>query len=85
MFTNPYDIVILPVIVGIVQVLKNLGLSSQWAPIASVILGLIGGFFYVAPGDVLQSILSGLALGLAAVGLWSGPKTTAKALRPSGK
>ncbi len=80
-FTNPYDIAILPAIVGIVELLKRLGMSSKWAPLASVALGLISGYFYVAPGNLTQAILSGIGLGLAAVGLWSGPKNTAEGLR----
>lgn len=83
-FTNPYDIAILPAIVGVVEILKRLGLPSKWAPLASLVLGLMSGYFYVAPGNLTQAVLSGIGLGLAAVGLWSGPKNTVEGLRMLG-
>lgn len=80
-YVNPYDAALLPAILGIVEVAKRMGLSSKWAPVASVALGLVAGYFYIAPGQPLQAALSGISMGLAAVGLWSGPKNTVEGLR----
>lgn len=78
---DPGNSVLIPVVLGLVEVFKRLGLPSQWAPLASVVLGLIAGFFYLAPGDPATAVLSGLVVGLAAMGLWSGPKSVARGIR----
>lgn len=76
-----YNLPIIPLIVGVVELLKQLGLPKKWAALASAILGILVGIFYIAPGDLLKGILEGLALGLAATGLYSGTKNTIGAFR----
>lgn len=76
-----YGIALIPVVLGLVELLKRLGLPSKWAPVASLALGLVAGFFYMAPGKPAEAILDGIAVGLGAVGLWSGSRSTAQALR----
>ena len=71
-----YDVAIVPLIMGVVELLKRLGLSAKFAALASAILGIIVGLVYVSPGDVAKGILVGLSLGLAASGLYSGTKNT---------
>ncbi len=78
---NPGDLAIVPIIVGLVEVLKRLGLPTKWAPLAALALGVAGSYFFLAPGDARQAIYLGLATGLAAVGLYSGSRTTVAALR----
>lgn len=70
-----YGIALIPVIVGLVEVLKGLGLPNKLAPVASLIFGVVAGVFYASPGDLLGGVLIGLALGLSASGLYSGSKT----------
>jgi hypothetical protein len=55
-----FGIAIIPLIVGLVQMVKGLGLDARYAPVASVALGVGGG------------ILTGIAFGLSASGLYSG-------------
>lgn len=76
-----YNLPIIPLIVGVVELLKQLGLPQKWAALASVIMGILVGIFYIAPGDILKGILEGLAIGLAAIGLYSGTKNTIRAFR----
>ena len=71
-----YDVLIVPFIVGIVEIVKKLGLPSKFCPVASVILGVIIGLVYISPNDIAQGILVGASLGLSAVGLYSGTKNT---------
>lgn len=71
-----YDVAIVPLIMGVVELLKRLGLPAKFAALASAILGIIVGLVYVSPGDVAKGILVGLSLGLAASGLYSGTKNT---------
>ena len=58
--------------VGLVEVVKRLGLPSKFAPVLSVALGLILGFFTYS--DPTQALLVGGAFGLSASGLYSGGK-----------
>ncbi|WP_201763481.1 hypothetical protein [Chengkuizengella marina] len=69
-----YDIAIVPIIVALVQLAKQLGLGAKLLPVLSLALGVATGIFYVAPSDPKQAILVGIVMGLAASGLWSGSK-----------
>ncbi|MFS8501313.1 MAG: hypothetical protein FWJ59_05840 [Caldicoprobacter sp.] len=76
-----YDVAIIPLIVGIVELLKQVGLPSKFAALVSAILGIVIGMVYLSPDDIKKGILVGLALGLAASGLYSGTKSTAEGLK----
>ncbi|BAB07230.1 BH3511 [Halalkalibacterium halodurans C-125] len=71
-----YDVAVIPIITGLVGVFTQLGLRKKFAPIVSLVLGLLIGIFYVYPGDIKGGILVGLMLGLSATGLYSGVKNT---------
>lgn len=71
-----YDIALLPVIIGLVELLKRLGLPEKFAALASLILGVACGFIYIAPSNPAQAALAGVVLGLSACGLYSGTKNT---------
>ncbi len=62
--------------VGLVQVVKTIGLPTRFAPLVSVLIGvgmaaLFGGGFHIA------IIGMGIMIGLTSCGLYSGIKTTA--------
>jgi hypothetical protein len=70
-----FGIAIIPLIVGLVQMVKGLGLDARYAPVASVALGVGGGVLMFLSGGVTtlpEGILSGIAFGLSASGLYSG-------------
>ena len=69
-----YDVALIPLIIGLVQILKTVGLKKKYHPLASLILGLGGGIFYIYPGDLKAGILVGIMLGLSSSGLYSGTK-----------
>lgn len=69
------DALLIPVIFGLVELSKNLGVSKKYSPIVSLILGIIGGVVYIYPEDIRAGILMGIIMGLSAVGLYSGSKT----------
>jgi len=71
-----YDVALIPLIVGLVQVLKTTGLKRKFLPFAALIFGLAGGIFYICPGDIKSGIIVGLMLGLSSSGLYSGTKNT---------
>lgn len=74
-YTEQFAILI-PVIVGIVSVAKKAGLTTRYAPILALVLGAVGGFFYIAADTT--GVLVGITMGLAASGAYSGVKTTVK-------
>lgn len=69
-----YDAVLIPLIIGIVELLKFTGLQKKLLPIVSLLLGVLAGVFYVYPGDLKGGILVGLMMGLSASGMYSGGK-----------
>jgi hypothetical protein len=63
-----------PLIVGIVQVLKQAGLPSRFAGLVALALGGGGGFWLgAATADVAvpAAVVAGLMTGLSASGAWS--------------
>ncbi|NMA95114.1 MAG: hypothetical protein GX974_03650 [Clostridiales bacterium] len=74
-----YNITMVPFIMGVVELLKMLGLPKKFAALASVVLGAVIGIVYINPNDILQGLLIGLSLGLSASGLYSGTKNTIEA------
>ncbi|EGQ27886.1 hypothetical protein ABZ756_02415 [Mammaliicoccus sciuri] len=72
------DIVLIPVIIGLIELLKLYGLPKKLMPIFSLALGIGGGMFYLFPNDWKSGVLSGLIMGLSASGLYSGSKTMVK-------
>lgn len=68
--------VVTAVVIGLTQVAKQVGLPSRWAPLAAVVLGVLGlwGLTFFAPAT--EVIFTGIVVGLSACGLWSGVKAT---------
>lgn len=99
--TELAGIAIVPLIIGLVEVAKRLGLDARWAPPLAVALGLgislgawaAGGCGLEAgaaprPSALLppatcsspfEALLTGLALGLSASGLYSAARKTLEA------
>jgi len=64
------------VVVGVVQVAKTLGLPTRFAPLLAVVVGVLivlGLSLFQATFSV---ILTGVVVGLSAVGLFSGVRAT---------
>src|SRR5947209_11309899 len=74
-----FGIAVIPAIVGLVQVVKDLGVPSNYAPLLAVCFGLLAGFaqFYAGRLPWISAAVTGIALGLSAVGLYAGSKTIA--------
>lgn len=69
-----YGVFIVPLIIGLVEIVKRAGLPSKWSPVFAVVLGLLAGMLLLFPEDIRQGVVVGLALGLSATGLYSGTK-----------
>lgn len=76
-----YDIAIIPLIIGMTELMKKLGLPDKFAALFSAVLGVIVGVVYIAPENIAEGILVGLAMGLAASGLYSGTKNTVQGIK----
>jgi len=76
-----YDVAIIPLIVGIVELCKQIGLPNKFAAVLSAILGVVIGLVYVAPENPPKAILVGLSMGLSASGLYSGVKNTVEGMK----
>lgn len=72
---SPISLALIPVVIGLVSVAKSY-VSSKWAPLISLVLG-IGTAFFVPAATVGLTVLQGILIGLAASGLYSGVKATA--------
>lgn len=71
-----YDVVIVPLILGIVELFKRAGVNKKVLPFIAIFIGVIIGVVYVAEFNWKQGILVGAMLGLSASGLYSGAKNT---------
>jgi len=69
-----------PLIVGLVQVLKGLGVTDKYAPVAALIFGLLLSVVPAAIGTdgraIFDAVVQGLILGLTAACLRVGPRGT---------
>lgn len=66
--------IIIAAIIGITEAAKRSGMSSKWAPLVSLALGIGASFAFITHPDVPSAILEGIILGLTAAGLYSGTK-----------
>ncbi|HZU13904.1 MAG TPA: hypothetical protein VFB58_13765 [Chloroflexota bacterium] len=74
-----FGIALVPAIVGLTEVTKQLGLSSRFAPAMAVAFGILGSLAQLYGGHVtwMPAVVTGIALGLSASGLYSGARTLA--------
>ena len=69
---SPFVMACVPVALGLVEVAKQAGLPSKYAPIGSIIAGLL---LIALTGITWPAIIAqGIIVGLMASGLWSGGK-----------
>lgn len=71
-----YDIVLVPFILGLVELFKKMGVSKRFLPLIALLIGIAIGVVYIADFDWKQGVLIGGMLGLSASGLYSGTKNT---------
>lgn len=67
-----FEILSVPVVLALVSAVKSAGMPSKFAPILSIVLGIIAGFLTV--GLSVSGGVEGLMVGLGASGLYSGTK-----------
>jgi len=76
-----YGMALVPVIMGMTELLKKIGIPKKYTPVFAIILGILCGFYYLAPDDPKKAIFLGIVIGLSSIGLYSGTKNTYEGLR----
>lgn len=70
-------IALVPMVIGIVEVIKRtFAMSSRYAPLMSLLVGIASVYIYNDFVISSANILQGVVLGLTAAGLYSGTKKT---------
>ena len=72
-----YDVALIPATMGLVDVAKKAGLPSKYAPILSLGIGVALGIA-TSLDNLQKGIITGIAIGLSASGLYSGTKALTK-------
>lgn len=67
-------------IVAVCALLKEVGFPQKYAPLVAVVLGVLTGVFLVDPANLQQGLVTGLSLGLSAIGVHSGVKNVKEGL-----
>lgn len=73
-FLTPAVLVLVPIVIGLVEVVKRIGLNTKYLPLVAVILGVAG--VLGLEGINVTSVMGGIVVGLSAVGLFSGTRAT---------
>jgi len=76
-----FGVALVPIIIGLAEIAKRLGVPKKYLPVLDLVLGIVAGFIYAAPGNAKEAALVGIALGLSASGLYSGVKNVAQAVK----
>lgn len=74
-----YGVLAVPLVTGLVEVVKRMGLPKKYAPIPALAFG-VGAGYLLSPDDWRKLVVWGLAIGLSAIGLYSGPKNVVEGL-----
>jgi len=67
-------------IIGISEVLKRLGFNVKYIPLVNLLMGVAAGIC-LNPGNRVKGLITGMAAGLSACGLYSGVKNVREGLR----
>jgi hypothetical protein len=73
---NANAILLIPIILGITEIVKRLlseSVATKWAPIISLIIAIVSAVMVI--GVTRQALVAGVVMGLSASGLWSSLKS----------
>jgi hypothetical protein len=82
--TTLFGITLIPAIVGLVQVAKDAGIPSRFAPLVAVLIGLLTAVAQAAAATHtwIPAATAGVAVGLAACGLYDAGRLVIPAVLP---
>lgn len=67
-------LILVPIVIGLVEMIKRVGLKSRYAGLVSVGLGIGGAALLGGPASTI--VLGGIVVGLSAAGLYSSTRST---------
>lgn len=82
MFEEAYGVMVAPLIMGVVELLKTIGLNPKYSGLVAWGIGVAIGLAYgLTEGgwNIIRCLLVGSAVGLSASGLYSGVKNAGEA------
>jgi len=68
--------ILVPLTIGLVEVIKNIGIPKRFIPLVAILIGVIFAILGNIGGDLIANIITGLGIGLASVGLFDFGKKT---------
>jgi hypothetical protein len=71
---SAYDIALVPIIMIVVEIIKQFGVPARIVPLINIALGQVAAFVFISPDDAKYAVLAGLMMAFSAMGLWSGTK-----------
>jgi hypothetical protein len=82
-FTELSAVGIVPIVVALVQVAKQINLPAKYAPIMAIVFGVVMAFFLEGGLNTHMghTVLNGVIYGLSASGLYSGTKATSEYIK----
>jgi hypothetical protein len=72
------------IVIALTQIIKDLGINSKFAPVISLVLGILGGTFFIE-GDIQYRLMSGILMGLSSSGLYDVGKIPTRIGRKNGQ
>lgn len=75
-----FGIALVPATMGITEVAKSVGLPTKYAPLVSLGTGILLGVVTTSESSI-HGVLTGIAIGLAASGLYSGAKALTEGVK----
>jgi len=71
--------VLTAIVIGLVEVIKKLGVNSKFSPIVAIIVSIF--LCWITGVKMPEMLIGGLVMGLSAVGLFSGTKNTIEGIK----
>lgn len=72
--------VLVPIVIGLVEIGKMSGVPAKFAPLLSLVLGVSGAILLVG-GSLNVAIMQGILVGLASSGLYSNVVTASRGFK----
>ena len=73
-----FGVALLPIIVGLVEIIKQFNLPKRFVPIVAIVISEIVAIVFLSDGytEIKKAVIIGLQMGLASTGLYAGVKHT---------
>ena len=67
-----YNLVLIPIVVGMVEIVKCFNLNKKYIPVFSILFGILMVFISNSDVEWNKNLIDGLIIGLSSVRLYSG-------------